>query len=312
MRDSDLDHELGRLARQAGEGTRPLPASRVRELGARRRRRRTAATSAGALLTAIAVGGLAITASGAEPGEPPEVAAPSGTASPTEDVGVLTVPTPAETEAPAPDVTTGPPEPTEPSAGELRMDVPEEALLTPDDLTWPLEPVMSLGVESANPCLAGSDDAVQVGSVAYGVPGSDQEIRVSHTVITQETAEQSSQQLRYYGQDIMSCLMSPEHADGVDSYESAVASEYTFDGETYTLPESFDPSLAESQSYRIRLEEPEAGDASSYVVLVRYNNALSVVTFLDTGEVNDPTQPEDAVRYTYEALSRMVPVYGVE
>jgi hypothetical protein len=194
---------------------------------------------------------------------------------------------------------TSSPSPTGASAGPLVTDVPDQALMTADDLgvaaMAPLEG--GSGIETLNPCLLGSDDAVSVGRVVYGPQADD--IAASQVIITQSDATGAANQLAGFASDMLAC-------------EERLA-QGPADGSTVKVtPGDFTPAQQgalgeEAWVFRIRVDQSSAaGTTRAYAIGFRTRNATAVLAF---------RSPEFAIAErtmitAIAARDRMAAVYG--
>jgi hypothetical protein len=196
----------------------------------------------------------------------------------------------------SPTVTTSP-SPTVTSAGPLVTEVPDEALMTVADLgVEGMAPAEGgAGIETLNPCLLGSDDAVSVGRTVFGPGG---EIAASQVVITQSDETGAANQLAGFAADMSGC--EARRAQGPS------------DGSTVTVtPLDLTPAQQGALGdgvwgFRIRVDEPSAGTTRVYAVGFRTRNATAILAFRSP----EFAIAEQTLTTVIAARDRMAAVYG--
>jgi len=172
----------------------------------------------------------------------------------------------------APPATTGPTVDTTPEPGPTTMDppvteVPESVLLTGDDVglgRLARGNVNAAGIETlTSSCLLGSDDLVDFGFAAFG-PDPDGEPTMSHSVITQDTADDATRQLAGFRADLDACEERQIQRPGQDPVVSR-------------LP--LQPQRQSQLGEDAWLYQVEAADFTSYVVGIRTANASGILAF---------------------------------
>jgi hypothetical protein len=126
-------------------------------------------------------------------------------------------------------------------------DVPDSVFMTTDDLAAAgvtgqarvTKGSQLVGIETLNPCLLGSGDAVATGQSAFGTGPT---VAASQMVITQLTADGATNQIRAYGADIAGCATREGAPAGIvvtrpnpTPEESALVARLGADGYVYSI-----------------------------------------------------------------------------